>query len=148
MYRPLVPCPSCGRHVLAAEATCPFCVAALPENLSDTVVQGTIQRFGRGAAFIFTASLAVAGCGGDVTTEPEGASGGATSGTTSGGGTGGAGGSGVDAGPDDDGGDIVLYGIPPSDAGMDEDGGPDDDGGSEPLYGAAPVDAGDDGGSQ
>lgn len=132
-------------------------MAALPENLSDAIVPGTTQRLGRAAAFFFTASLAVAGCGGDVTTEPEGASGGATGGTTTGGttggtttggGTGGAGGSGMDAGPDDDGGDMTLYGLPAEDAGMDEDGGPDDGGGGEPLYGAAPVDAGDDGGSQ
>jgi hypothetical protein len=142
--------------VLATETTCPFCVAALPENLSDAIIPGTTQRLGRAAAFFFTASLAVAGCGGDVTTEPEGASGGTSGGATSGGatsggttssgGTGGAGGGSVDAGPDDDGGGQTLYGLP-IDAGMEEDGGPDDAGGGEPLYGAAPVDGGG-GGSQ
>ncbi len=136
MYRPLVPCPACARHVLASETTCPFCVTALPTDIGDHAVPGAPGRLNRAAAFVFGASLAVAGCSSEVNT-----------GSSSSGG-GGAGGSGqeTDAGPDDDGGIMPLYGDPPppEDAGVDA---PADDGGGFPLYGGPPPpDAGDDGG--
>ena len=135
MYRPLVPCPDCARHVLASETTCPFCATALPTDLGDRAVPGAPSRLNRAAAFVFGASLAVAGCSSEVNTGGSG-------------GGGGAGGSGqeTDAGPDDDGGVMPLYGDPPppDDAGVDA---PADDGGGFPLYGLPPPpDAGADGG--
>ena len=131
MYQPLVPCPSCSRHVLAAERACPFCSAALPSDLASRAIPSAARRLTRAAAFVFGASLAVTACGSDVTTGGDSA---ATSG-----------GQGGD-GPDDDGGVQALYG----DA-APEDAGTDDDGGSQALYGGpTPVDAGpdDDGGNQ
>jgi len=86
----------------------------------------------RAAAFVFGASLAVAGCSSDIDTGGSG-------------GGGGAGGNGqeTDAGPDDDGGAMTLYGLPPPDAGMMD--APADDGGNFPLYGLPPpMDAGND----
>ena len=55
--------------------------------------------------------------------------------------------SGVDSGaPDDQGGIVPLYGLPPPDSGATPDsGGPNDDGGSAALYGLPPLDAGGDG---
>lgn len=128
MYRPLVPCPSCARHVLASETTCPFCATALPEDLASQAVPGAPRRLNRAAAFVFGATLAVTGCSSDV--EGGGSSGG-----------GGAGGeaadAGTDSGPDDDGGVMPLYGDPPP---PEDAGAPDatDDGGGVPLYGAPP----------
>lgn len=156
MYQPLVPCPSCSRHVRAAEAKCPFCAAALPTSAGARVLPGPKVRLSRAAVFVFGATLAVTGCGSDVT-DP-----GASAATS--GGQGGQGGS----GPDDDGGAQALYGDPgPEDAGPTDDGsvqamygdpppidaGPDDDGGGQAEYGGPPppVDggsSGDDGGPQ
>ena len=144
MYQPLVPCPQCRRHVRTAEGACPFCNAVLPADLARAAVPGAKQRLTRAAAFAFTASLAVTGCGSEVT-GPEGASG-AQGGTGGGAGTGTSGATGStsttgtgfpDAGPDDDGGNQTLYGDP-----VPIDGGPDDDGGGGAKYGAPPVDAG------
>ena len=137
MYRPLVPCPSCQRHIVAVESVCPFCAAALPDSLAAAIVPGANQRLTRAAAFVFTASLAVAGAGCDSEVTDGGAAGATTGGATGGStsaGTG-AGGNAADGGPTDDGGAVVLYGAP------DPDGGPDDDGGSMAEYGA-PADAG------
>lgn len=132
MYRPLVPCPTCDRHVLASETACPFCAAALPANLADRAVPSAPTRLNRAAAFVFGASLAVAGCSSETT----------GGGTTGGGGAGG-GAQETDAGVDDDGGGMALYGVPPP-----MDAGPDDDGGAMAEYGAPPpLDAGDDGGA-
>lgn len=125
MYRPLVPCPSCDRHVLASETTCPFCASVLPADLASSVMPAAPARLNRAAAFVFGATVAVASCSADVTD---------SSSSTSG--SGGAGGeSAVDAGkdgPDDDGGSVALYGDPPPPPPMD--GG----GGGVPLYGAPP----------
>jgi hypothetical protein len=63
MDAPLVPCPSCSRHVRAADAACPFCAAVLPPDLAATAVPGTTARLGRAATFVFGASLAL-GCSG------------------------------------------------------------------------------------
>ena len=140
MYRPLVPCPSCARHVLASETVCPFCSTALPTDLAAHAVPAAGRRLNRAAAFVFGASLAVAGCSSEVET----GSGGASSGGSSGGGEQDGG-----PGPDDDGGVVPLYGDPPpddggplpTDAGLpDLDAGLDatDGGGGVPLYGAPP----------
>ncbi len=147
MYHPLVPCPSCQRHVRAGEGRCPFCQSAMPENVA--LRPEPPPRLSRAAAFVFGASLAVAGCEAEVI-DPH-ATGGTATGTGAGGGdAGGAGGSGgqggalPDGGPLDDGGMVALYGDPPPpmDAGDDA---PDDDGGSGAKYGAPPpMDAGDD----
>jgi hypothetical protein len=119
MYQPLVPCPSCQRHVLAAEATCPFCAAILPSDLGGRVIPGAPQRLGRAAAFVFGASLAVTACASSVST--------GSSGSSESTGASGAGG----GGPDDDGGIMAHYGNPGFDAG-------DDDGGGMTLYGLPP----------
>lgn len=138
MNQPLVPCPSCARHVLASETSCPFCAAVLPSDLASQAIPAAGRRLSRAAAFVFGASLAVTGCSSEVN-------------TGGGGGGGGGGNSEVDAGtdsaPDDDGGAMSLYGVPPpEDAGTDAT--TPDDGGGVPLYGAPPPpqDAGDDGG--
>src|SRR5690349_20662257 len=105
MYLPLVPCPSCQRHVLATEAACPFCAAALPSDLGSRAVPGTGpgQRLGRAAAFVFGASLAVTACAGSVTTGSGSTESAGASGSSSG-------------GPDDDGGVMTHYGNPGFDA--------------------------------
>src|SRR5262245_39461753 len=58
-----VPCPSCSRHVRVAEAACPFCSAALPDDLAARAVPGTGgRRLGsRLAAFTFAAGVVAAG---------------------------------------------------------------------------------------
>lgn len=127
MYKPLVPCPSCKRHVLSAEAACPFCAAPLPADLAARAIPSASTRLSRAAAFVFGASVAVAGCGTD------------TDGGGSGGGEGGSMSS-SSTGPDDDGGVMALYGDPVP------DGGPDDDGGGMAEYGAPAPDGGSDGG--
>ncbi len=63
----LVPCPACSRHVRAAEVACPFCEAALPNDLAERAVPAATRRLERLAAFTFAASVAVgaaalAGC--------------------------------------------------------------------------------------
>ena len=151
MYQPLVPCPSCHRHIRASEAACPFCASALPEDIGGRAVPAATRRMSRAAAFVFGASLAITACSSDVTTGETSAS------------TGGEGGGepdddgGVqalygdpapqDGGPDDDGGGMAKYGAPPPpDGGPDDDGGgqaeyggpPPEDGGGAPLYGAPP----------
>lgn len=136
MYSTLVPCPSCARHVLASETNCPFCSAALPTDLASRAVPPAGRRLNRAAAFVFGASLAVAGCSGEV-------DGGGTTGGSSSGGNGQD--AGTDSGPDDGGGVMPLYGDPPP-----QDAGPDvtDDGGGSALYGVPPpIDAGDGGGA-
>jgi hypothetical protein len=58
----LRPCPECRRHVRVAEATCPFCAAALAPAAPPTLPVG---RLTRAAVFTAGAALAVgAGCGG------------------------------------------------------------------------------------
>ncbi|MFO0756873.1 MAG: hypothetical protein U0359_10295 [Byssovorax sp.] len=146
MYHPLIPCPSCQRHVRAGEIACPFCASPLADGAPRPAVD-PVPRMSRAAAFVFGATLAVTGCEAEII-DPQ--STGATS-TGTGAGAGGAdGGSGLggakpDGGPEDDGGVQALYGDPPPpvDAGKD---GPDDDGGGFAKYGAPPppMDAGDD----
>src|SRR5262245_6333168 len=57
----LVPCPSCGRHVQAKEASCPFCTSVLPANLASRAVPAATRRMSRVAAFSFAAVVAGAG---------------------------------------------------------------------------------------
>jgi hypothetical protein len=153
MYRPLVPCPECHRHVRAGDALCPFCRHALPDDLAARAVPNATQRLSRAAAFVFSTTVAVTGCSGEVTGGK--VAGGSDDGSSGSGGGGGSTSSGAGAaGPEDDGGAAVLYGPAPTpDAGPDDDGGngakygappmPDggptsDGGGGEPLYGAPP----------
>src|SRR4051794_33955430 len=107
MYHPLAPCPSCARHVRATETRCPFCAEPLGSELANTIVPGTTQRMGRAAAFVFGATVALAGCSAAV--EPDG---------------GGAADVVVDTGPADNGGGFTLYGLPaPEDSGVTDTGG-------------------------
>lgn len=125
MAPPLVPCPSCQRHVRIVEEACPFCTAALPDDLAARVAPGTT----RAAAFTFSASIAVLACTGGGGTLPESES--------VDGGTGSDGGfqdSGRDAGTN-----AAAYGAPePEDAGT----GPQDDGSIGAKYGLPPMDGG------
>lgn len=143
----LVPCPSCQRHVRASEASCPFCASALPAALVAQAVPAATQRMKRAAAFAFTASLALAGCG-DTTTPPADAAAvdSATDSSTDSSTDTAPADSSTDTGPADNGGMMALYGLPPADAGSDASA-PDaaadaatDNGGSAALYGAPPPD--------
>ena len=136
MYQALVPCPSCTRHVRAAETSCPFCKNALPESHASGAVPSATQRMSRAAAFAFTASIAVTGCSAGTTPIPV-----SDSGTSKDGAVAREGGI-----VSDDGGHQAAYGAPayggPPFVASTE---PDDSGGGQALYGApAPVDAGKD----
>ena len=162
MSQPLVPCPSCARHVRASETACPFCQTELPEGLETQARPGVARRMSRAAALALGASLAVAACGDEVqsTNDSAGATSGDKSSSAGGGGAGGAGGSASTTGTSSieassSSGFAVLYGpAPPPDGGFDDDAGtpiedagtPVEDGGSSnpndagaaPIYGAAP----------
>ena len=158
MYKPLVPCPSCSRHVRTSENDCPFCSATLPDGLASRAVPAARQRLSRAAAFVFTATIATsvvgaAACSGDV--DDGSSSSDDSDGTSDGFTDDGDDGIGVaeygapvpppDAGPDDDGGMQSKYGapVPPEDGGLVEDSGLSDDGGGSADYGAPPpTDAG------
>ncbi|MFO0629585.1 MAG: hypothetical protein U0325_28675 [Polyangiales bacterium] len=161
MYRPLIPCPACARHLRADERRCPFCDVAIADEARAAVAPDTTRRLSRAAAFAF--GLTVAGCSstvsstdaapGDTATATDTASRTDTAVATDS-----ARGTDVvtardvsapedhgniappygipaDAGapPDDDGGAAAEYGAPPMDAGA-----PDDAGGAQALYGLAP----------
>jgi hypothetical protein len=145
----LVPCPGCSRHIRIAERECPFCGSALSANLASKVIPGSTQRLSRAAAFVFTTTLAVTGCG-DSSPTPDAAAGDAVADNGGPGPLYGA--------PADDGGIDAIYGAPPDarvdaavtpDARTDAAVTPDvtnDNGGIVPLYGAVPApDAGEDG---
>lgn len=159
VYRPLVPCEACARHVVATETCCPFCGVAR-EGQSVAYAQAP-RRAGRAALFTFGAAMVVAGCGStvdgsrndsgtpqDVVTRDNGPSTDTPTVQDSGPArdvpvT-------ADTGPDDDGGVHAEYGGPPQDAGVPDDDGsfkadygappPRDGGGVMPLYGGAPYD--------
>jgi hypothetical protein len=131
MYQPLTPCPSCRRHVRAADGACPFCRSAID---ATRVVPSAGKRLARGAVFVFATSAAA--CGGS--TEPEPViteTGGDTSSKTD------------SVTPIDSFTDTALdtgnvappYGIPPDDTGVVPDGTVDDSGGGMPKYGAPPT---------
>lgn len=133
---PLIPCPSCHRHVRAGDASCPFCSTALPESARP--VPSASTRLGRGALFAFAVS--VAACGGSTETE-----------TTTDGGT--DTGAAKDTGTTSDtsvatdtGGPVAAYGAPPdtgvADTGSSKDTGVTDTGGPAPAYGLPPADGG------
>jgi hypothetical protein len=119
MYRPLIQCPGCQRHVQLSEASCPFCERALGDADRATRAPDTTRRLTRAAAFVFGASVAttaIIGCGDDET-ETE-----ATSASSNAGGY------------------APAYGAPggfgPSTGGAGGDGGDTSAGGLAPMYGA------------
>lgn len=138
-YESLVPCPSCGRHVRAAESACPFCDAALPSGLAARAIPGARERLSRAKLAVFgaTASMALAACGtavGNGNTDGAAEASVVADSNTGASDTGAA----RDEGPPDEGNTSADYGAPPPrDAGQ-----PDDNGGPGPEYGAPPPDAG------
>jgi hypothetical protein len=135
MYHPMIPCPSCRRHVRAA-ASCPFCAAALPVDARAVPSAGT--RLGRGALFAFAVSAAA--CGGstesDVPTVTDTGASKSDTGTAP-----------TDTGTvTDTGGPVAAYGAPAdtgtTDTGSTTDTGVKDDGGPAPAYGLPPMDGG------
>lgn len=145
----LVPCPSCSRHVRAAERACPFCAAALPADLGAHAVPAATRRLDRLAVFTFAASIAAAGCGGKTETpdvdQVDGGSSSGSSGSSSSSGSSGTS-SGVAPpyglpGPEDDGGAAALYGLPAPDGGppgSSSGSSGSSSGNPAPLYGAPP----------
>ncbi|MBX3233895.1 MAG: hypothetical protein KIT84_31595 [Labilithrix sp.] len=110
---PLVPCPSCARHVRSNEPCCPFCQSELPVGLGGRAVPSATRRLERLAAFTFAASLAMTACGGKEA-DPLGS------------GTGEIIGENDDDDDDDDGSAMPMYGMPAH---------PDDAGAAAPMYG-------------
>lgn len=52
MSTQLVPCPACTRHVRVSEALCPFCAAALPDELRSRPPQAPLSsRLSRAATY-------------------------------------------------------------------------------------------------
>lgn len=130
MYQPLAPCPSCRRHVRAAEGSCPFCHAAIGDA---QIVPSPTKRIARGAVFVFASTLAA--CGGS--TEPEQPIGSKDTGTQTGD-TSTTVDSNTPADTSLDTGNVAPpYGIPPTDTGV-TDGTVDDTGGGMAKYGAPP----------
>jgi len=134
---PLIPCPSCRRHVRAGDESCPFCASAMPADAR--AVPALNGRLGRGALFAFAVS--VAACGGSTESDTTTDSGAATdSGATD---TGTA----KDTAVEDTGGPVAAYGGPP-DTGLIDTGTTDagadvrDSGGPAPAYGLPPSDGG------
>lgn len=163
MYRPLIPCPGCARHVLSSERACPFCAAAMPVDFSARVRPEVKARMSRSAMAALGAAIALSACSSSVV----GGDGSVTADTA-------VDSPAADAAPDapadvpradvpradvvaDDGSPQAMYGTPPpTDAGPDDDGGgvaeyggpPPMDGGNVNLYGAPPrPDASVDGGA-
>jgi hypothetical protein len=161
MYRPLIPCPGCARHVLASERACPFCAAAMPADFTARVRPEVKARMSRSAMAALGAAIALSACSSTVV----GGDGSVTADTA-------ADAPFADATPDqprpdapapdvpradvvaDDGSPLAMYGTPPPvDAGPDDDGGgvaeyggpPPMDAGNHNLYGAPPRDASADG---
>jgi hypothetical protein len=134
------------RHL---ETSCPFCHARLGQELRERIAPDTSARLTRAAAFLFASSVAVSGCGSEVTVgDGHGGSSAQASGTTtssghessasSASGQGGAGGDAAGVG-----GAVAAYGAPAVGGGGGAAGGGSEGGGnSQPLYGAAPAPAG------
>lgn len=128
MVSSLAPCPSCSRHVKTSEGRCPFCRGALSEAFAGTAVPGPTQRLSRAAAFAFTASLAVTGCGSQIVTVPAPAK-------DAGAGDGAA----LDSGASSPayGGSVPIdAGYDAADTALEPDAGPQDSGGGNAIYGA------------
>lgn len=139
MYRPMIPCTACARHVRASERTCPFCDATLSDDARAALAPDTTRRLSRAAAFAF--GLTVAGCsstvaGSDATPGDTAVSTDTAVATDTASGTDVVTARDVSA-PEDHGNIAPPYGIP-ADAGAP----PDDDGGAAAEYGAPPMDAG------
>ena len=107
----LNPCPSCNRHVRAADPVCPFCSA--PQAARPPRAEAPLPRPRLNRAAIFAAGATLAGMSACSSTSnpPDGGMGGMTGGGTGGQGitpgTGGAGGAGGSATPD--GGPVPIY---------------------------------------
>ena len=127
---PLIPCPSCHRHVRVADTACPFCSSSLPEGARP--VPSATTRLGRGALFAFAVS--VAACGGTTESEPATDGGGTDTGATKDSGSG-------DTSVTDTGTLSGAYGSPPPDTGV-RDTGVTDTGSPAPPYGIPPSDGG------
>ena len=113
MYRPLSPCSSCQRHVLASASSCPFCGADIAGVGARDVPSIARMRMSRRTMALLGASLALTACssnpkGTDPSDPPQ------------------------PGPPDDDGAPVAEYGAPaPEPAGP-----PDDDAGADkPMYG-------------
>jgi len=128
MYQPLVPCPSCRRHVRSTEQSCPFCASSLPEDLrarpNAAPANKRLHRSVLFAAGAVAGAVVIGACSSssDGTPTPPTDSG-TTSDATSSDGT------------PDDGNPAVMYGPAPFDTA------PDDDGAPMPKYGGPPVDS-------
>lgn len=61
----LLPCPSCSRHVLSTEVTCPFCSSLLPDWMAQSVAPALPKaRLGRAALLCAgVAGTAATACG-------------------------------------------------------------------------------------
>jgi len=124
----LHPCGGCARHVRVGESSCPFCGAAVAENVvSNRGAPAGNKRLTR-AAILFATAAVAASCGGKEDPVPNTSSSSGTSGTSGSSGTSGTSGTAVPA-----------YGVPETDSGPDAN----DGGGPVALYGPAPVDASD-----
>jgi hypothetical protein len=75
----LVPCPGCSRHVRAREDACPFCRAALPDEVRSSApprrIAARLSRAGLIAAGATAAAIAASGCGDTMATTDYGAPG-------------------------------------------------------------------------
>lgn len=145
---PLVPCPSCARHVRAAESACPFCATSLPSDLAARAVPPAPRRLERLAAFTFAATVAATACGGKSETPGEESVDGGTSSSSSSSSSS-SGSSGASSGssgvappyglpPEDGGGPAALYGAPAPDGGS-SGGSSGSSGNPVPAYGAPPA---------
>lgn len=136
--RSLVPCTTCQRHIRADEASCPFCGAEGPKEVS--VSRAATGRMTSLMVMTFRAaavSAAVTACGGDVEGPGSPTS---TGGTAGQGGTGSVQGSGSDTSA---GGVINVGGQSAGGAGGTTDpaatGGDVNYGGATPIYRATPA---------
>lgn len=131
------PCPGCARHLRTSESLCPFC----GQQVSSLVATpGTAARITRAATYAFTATMVVAGCSG-----VDNGSVAALYGVPGGGSVVDSGADArSDAGPDDGGQPVALYGAPALDAGPGDaaSDSPDDSGNAQPLYGLPATDGG------
>jgi len=132
----LIPCGSCGRHVRALEAACPFCGSA--REAREVAAVEAPQRFtGRAQILGFRATVGAVAVATALGTTACGGAAVPLYGAPA-----------PDAGPEDSGGPGPLYGGPPDDAGQAPDASADDDAGTDaggvaPAYGApGPDDAG------
>ncbi|MFO0664129.1 MAG: hypothetical protein U0174_09260 [Polyangiaceae bacterium] len=117
----LVPCPSCGRHVKASDAACPFCAGIMPQKAALTG-----RTLGVRAAMFFGASAVVVACGGKTECTDDRTDCTSSSSSTS------SSGAPVYGAP------VAMYGAPaPGDAGSDATG----DGGSDASSDATVNDA-------